>query len=475
MNLSQFMLALRARKKAFALVLIAVVVAAISISLVVPKRYVATTTLMVDVRDEQSLGTGPRGMTARERTGYIQTQVDLLQSGRVAAKVAKDLKLAQAPGMREDFEAATGGVGNIDDWIAANLLEKLKVDVSASNVLTVTFASSDARKAADVANGFAKAYMETALALRTEPTREAAEWFEEQLKGLRAEVTKAQTKITQYQKAKGILYVEERSDVEAARLSELSTQLLSARNATYDAQTRYKQAQEVLASGSPEALPELMSSPAIVAVRADLARAEGAFQTASADLGPNHPVYQRHEADVKALREKLTAEMKKVVNSLGNAAQQAQRREDELKNALAAQHKQLLAQKDYRIELSTLTRDVESTQRAYDAAMTRLVSNKLESRAKQTNVAVLTPAIEPIQPTFPRMGLISGLALVVGLLLATAVVFMLESLDRRVRSRADLESRLAVPMLGRLSKWQPTGGRLLPAPVRANRALPHPW
>jgi hypothetical protein len=55
------------------------------------------------------------------------------------------------------------------------------------------------------------------------------------------------------------------------------------------------------------------------------------------------------------------------------------------------------------------------------------------------------------------------------------MVYALETLDRRVRSRYDLESRLAVPSLGRLSRWQPTGGRLLPAPSRATRALPHPW
>lgn len=472
MNLSQFILALRARRKAFVLVLIATVVAAVGMALVVPKRYTATTTVLVDMRDEQSLGAGTRVMTARERTGYIQTQVDLLQSGRVAGQVAKDLKLAQQPGMREAFESDTGGAGNIDDWIAANLLEKLKVDVSGSNVITVMFSSSDPRRAAEVANGFAKAYIETALLLRTGPTRDAAEWFNEQLKALRAQVNQSQAKLTAYQKEKGITYVDERADVEAARFAEISTQLLSARNATYEAQARHRQAQEVLNSGTPDAFPELMSSPAIAAVRADLARAEGAFQAASADLGPNHPVYRRHEGEVQALRQKLSAEMKKSVAAFGNAAQQAQRREEELKKALAAQHQRVLTQKDYRVEMATLTRDVESTQRAYDAALTRLVSNQVDSRANQTNVAVLTPAIEPLEPVFPRVGLISALSVVIGVLLAGGIVFMLETLDRRVRSRADLESRLAVPTLGRLSRWQPAAGRLLPAPVRA---LPNPW
>jgi len=210
-------------------------------------------------------------------------------------------------------------------------------------------------------------------------------------------------------------------------------------------------------------------------VRADLARAESAFQVASADLGPNHPVYHRLRGEVEALRGKLNGEMRKVVAALGNAARAAQRREDELKNALAEQQKRVQAQKDYRIELATLTRDVESHQRTYEAALARMVSNQVDSRARQTDVAVLTPAVEPVQPAFPRPNLIAALAVVLGAMLAAAVVFLLETLDRRVRSRSDLELRLAVPTLGRLSRWQPTGGRLLPAPSRASRALPHPW
>jgi uncharacterized protein involved in exopolysaccharide biosynthesis len=163
------------------------------------------------------------------------------------------------------------------------------------------------------------------------------------------------------------------------------------------------------------------------------------------------------------------------VASLGNAAQAAQRRELELKNALAAQSQRVQAMKDARVELAIMSRDVEQAQRAYDTVLTRYMTNNIESKAKMTNAALLTPAVEPVTPSQPKVGLISALAVVIGLLLAAAVVYVLETIDRRVRSRADLESRLAVPSLGRLSRWQPAGGRLLPAPARANRALPHPW
>jgi chain length determinant protein EpsF len=476
MNISQFLLALRARRKAFVLALVATIATAFAVALIVPKKYVSEATVIVDVRDEQALTPARLALSTRERASYIATQIELLQSGRVATQVARDLKLAQSPVMRAAFEQDTGGVGAIEAWIGAQLLDKLKVANTASNLITVSYSSSNPKYAAEVANGFVKAYLSVSLQLRTEPTREAAEWFEGQLKGLQANVSQAQSKLAAYQKAKGIVSVEERLDVEFIRLSELSTLLVGARNASYEAQARHKQASDLVQSGgSPDLLPDVMSSPAIAAVKSDLARAESLLQTSSSDLGPNHPVRQRHAAEVQALREKLGSEMKKVVAGLGNMVQQSARREQELRAAVEAQQARIMQTKDARVELAALTRDVDYAQRSHESVLARYMTTQIESRAKQADVALLTPAIEPAKPAHPNIPLIAGLSVLLGLMLATMMVYALEMLDRRVRSRSDLESRLAVPSLGRLSRWQPTGGRLLPAPSGAARALPHPW
>jgi polysaccharide biosynthesis transport protein len=489
MDFSQFILALRARRKAFLLVFGAVVFSALAIALVMPRTYVSSTTVLLDARDEQQLAPGTR-MTARAMAGYIQTQADLIMSTRVAKRVARDLKYTQMPEVKAQYERETGGLGTIEDWAAGSLLKRVKVDSAGGGIMTITYSDSKPKLAAEVANGFARAYVDTALELRTEPTREAAAWFEEQLKGLRTNVAQAQQKLTSYQKEKGILYTDERTDVEAVRLAELSSQLMAARNATYEAQSRYKHAAEFLGGGSSAAgsnspaiaadqLPEVMASPAVQAVKAALVAAEQRLETSTADLGPNHPAYQRNLAEVQGLRERLSSEMKKVVAGLSNGAVATRKREEELKNAYQAQQDRLLNMRDARVELAVMVRDVENAQRTYDSALTRWLTNKVDSRANMTNIAVLTAAVEPLEPKSPKVGMITGLALVIGLLLAGIVVFMLETLDRRVRSRADLESRLAVPAIGRLSKWQPTMGRLLPAPsfsgARPARALPHPW
>jgi len=474
MNFNEFLIALRARRKAFVITLAAVICAAIAVALVVPKKYVATSTLMLDARDEQSMSPATRG-TLRDRN-YLTTQVDLIRSGRVAGQVARELKLAQKPGMRDAWEKATGGSIAIEDWIAGNLVEKVRVDIPGSNILTIQYSSSDPKAAAAVANGFAKAYQDTVLQLRTEPTREAAEWFEGQLKTMRVQLAQSQSRMAGYQKAKGITSADERTDIEVARLDTLSGQYSTARNATYDAVSRHKQATELLASGvAIEALPEVLSNAYINGLKVDLNRVEQRLDQESTVLGENHPQYQRTVAEIQSLKDKISAEVKKLVAGLGNAVAQSRKREEELKNALAAQNERVIAMKDARIELASMSRDVDNAQRSYDAVLARYMTNKIESSAKSTNVALLTPAIEPLEPAQPKLGLISGLAVLIGTMLAAAVVFVLESMDRRVRTRADLETRLAVPSLGRLSRWQPTGGRLLPAPMSSARALPHPW
>jgi uncharacterized protein involved in exopolysaccharide biosynthesis len=168
-----------------------------------------------------------------------------------------------------------------------------------------------------------------------------------------------------------------------------------------------------------------------------------------------------------------------VIAGLGNAAEQSRKREADLKAAYDAQQERIMTMKDTRVELAVLTRDVDNAQRTYDGALGRFTQMKMESRVRQTNLAMLTPAVEPVKPAQPKVGMIIALAVILGGLLAAGVVYLLEMIDRRVRSRSDLESKLALPTLGRLSKWQPTGGRLLPAPsfsgARAVRALPHPW
>jgi succinoglycan biosynthesis transport protein ExoP len=101
MNLSQFLSILRTRRRAAVLIFLLTVGTAIGVSLVQTKQYTATATVVVD----QSL---PDPIAAARYSGnpspaFMATQVDVLNSDRVAQHVVRKLGLAQEPGAREDW------------------------------------------------------------------------------------------------------------------------------------------------------------------------------------------------------------------------------------------------------------------------------------------------------------------------------------------------------------------------------------
>jgi chain length determinant protein EpsF len=466
MNLHQFLLALRGRLWVFLSLLLATVGAAVLVTLLMPKTYEATVSLLLDNRDEQSLsGTMP---SVRERIGFMQTQMDIIQSPRVARRVVDDLRLAEGPAVQQAFAKAKQN-GSVEDWVASGLLAGLKVNNSQSSVVQLIYADRDPRFAATVANAFAKAYMETTLSLRVDPTRQAATWFDEQLKGLRSDLENAQNKLAAFQKEKGIVATDERLDVEQARLTELSTQALQAQNLTFEAQSRSGLANK---STSPQELPEVLGNPLVQALKTELLRAESKLQELSTRLGPNHPQYQQQASEIAALRSRLNGEVSRVVAGVRNLTAQNQARSAALQAALDAQRKRVLETRDARNQAFILARDVDTAQKAYEAAQARQLVNKVDAGARQTNVTVLNPAVEPSAPTKPKKALNILLGLAVGLMLGVAAVFLLELLDRRVRSVEDLEEGLDAPLLGTLQPWHPS--RLLGAGTNGPRALPSP-
>jgi len=475
MNLYLFLSALRARFGVFAFLLFVTVAAATAVSFLMTKSYTATLALLVDAKDQQSLNNDMRQLVnSEQKISYLETQTDIITSDRVARKVVQDPRIAQSPVAEKAVQKETQKGGSAEDKLIESLLKELKVDKSQSSVIRVSFTSSDPRFSADVANAFAKAYIDTMLELRVEPTRDAAAWFDEQLKTLRAHLEDAQTKLTDYHQKRGIVSADERVDDESTRLVILSDQVARAQEQTFQWKSREQQGHEFLErGGSPDKLPDILDNQFIQRLKENLLHGEAKLQELGTHYGPNYPQYQRQVAENQSLREKLDAEMKKVVAGIESSARQSRQREADSRKAMAAQRVRVLDLKEGRNELTVLRRNVESAERAYDTAMQRFVESQIDSRASQTNVTVLNPAVAPSKHSRPKITLNIALAIVVGTMLGIGVVMLMELFDRRVRSRSDLY--LDVPLLAVVNAWQPAGGGRLLGRSDGNRhALPKP-
>jgi len=465
-NAALFWSALRARRGVFLAVLAVTVVVATAASLVLPKSYRATASLVVDRPNEQSIDQAFNALVSpNERLGYIQTQVDVIESGKVARRVVAEHDLAARPEVQEEFAERGEEHGSIEEWLAQGLLQGLEVETSQSSVVDVSFVDATPSGAAEMANGFAKAYMDTTLELQVEPARRAAAWFDDQLQTLRADLARAQSKLNDYQRSHGILSAEGDLDIEQKHLADLAGQLLRAQEQTMILQGREGQARSAANVESLlEQLPEVEASEQIARLKGDLLAGEARLEMLATQYGSNYPEYRRQLAENTSRRARIAAEMAKIVGSVEAQRRESERREVEIEHAIEAQRARLLESEEGRDELAILAGDVKTAQSAYETAMQRYVVTQVDGRASQTNVALLSAAAVPTQVYRPNLRLNVALSLVVGVLLGIGMVIAMELADRRVRTIADLDWGAEVPLLGTLGSWRPPVPLGLPAP-----------
>ena len=457
MTLQQFLLILRARYRVALLAFALTVATTVVVSLVLPKQYTAGAAVVVDVKSpDQVTGMVLQGMMA---PGYMATQIDIINSDRVAKAVVKMLKMEQSPVIQAQWQEDTQGKGQLVDWLA-NLLQK-KLDVKPSresNVININYTGTDPDFAAAVANAFAQAYMDVNLDLRLGPARQYAAFFEEQTKTAREKLELAQKALSTYQQENGITSADERMDFETAKLNETSSQLTGVQGQTTDSQSKRQNAR-------PDTIAEVIQSPLINSLKADVARAEAKLNESNVNLGKNHPQTQRTESELATLRAQLESETRKITSSVETTYQVGKQREQQLQGALASQKARVLILNKQRDELNVLRRDIESAQRSFEVVSQRASQTNIESQTNQTNIAVLNPATAPADPSKPKVLLNILVSIFLGTLLGVGLALMLELTNRRVRSAEDLVEALEIPLLGAISsaagmlKRLPSGAR----------------
>ena len=460
MTLEQLVLIGLSRRRVAISVFLTVVTLAAGFTFTAAKQYTATASVVVDAKTDPIAGPG---YAMQPSPGYMATQVDIVASERVANRVVRVLKLNEVPEFRSQWEASTGGRGSLVAWLSGNLRRGLSVFPSReSSVINISFQWPDAKAAAQLANAFAAAYIETSVELKVEPARQYAKWFDDRSRELRADLERKQKRLADFQRTNEIVATDERINIETLRLAELSSQALAVQVQRQDSQSRQAQAK-----GNNETLPEILSNPLIAGFKGDLARAEARREDIVTRLGKNHPDYQTSAAEITSLRERIIEESGRIVASLKGTAEFNALREGDIGSVLEAQKRRVYELRDQLDAATVLQNDVVTAQRILDAVTERLAQSNLEGQTQQTNIVLLTPAVEPLVQSSPRILRNLVLALLLGGMLAAAAAVGMEMRDRRVRSGQELLDLLGVPVIGSVVSSQvkarkQTLSRLLP-------------
>ena len=500
MNIVSFMAALRSRAGLALGVLLLTVAAALGASLMMPRNFVATATVIVDQGRPDPLAASSGWQP--QMTGALSTQMDIIQSERVAVEVVRRLALHLDPVMVEAWQksnepgilsfafepepepaaapataaaavpglAVTGAVAAptpLEAWIAERLLAALDVKPARdSDVLSIHVRSTSPQRAAAVANAFAQVYLEMSVRLKADQARRYAGFFEGRVRDARQQLEQSHARLSTFQRARGVVVGDDRLDIESARLNELSTQLTLVQVAMAESGGRQTQSQ----GASADRMQEVSGHPAVLALRSDLNRAEARMQELNARLGDNHPQVLEASGQVALLRSRLETETRRVAGGATVSNSINRQREGEARAALESQRQRVLNLKSVRDEGLVLAREVDSAQRSYDSLMTRLQQTSMESLATQGQAHLLSAAQVPVKSVTAGWPVRTGLALGLGLVLALGAVALVERVDARARLPMATSQWLGVPLLGVLPGPKQRGDF---APNKS--ALVQPW
>ncbi|MCL2644076.1 MAG: chain length determinant protein EpsF [Betaproteobacteria bacterium] len=443
MTFQQFLLILKARRWVIVAILASVVLLTLTVSLLMPKQYTATATLVVDMKVTDPLLGVPQALQ-----GYLATQIDIIGSERVALRVVALTGMDRVGEYRELWRAETGGGGGDSGfrvWLAALLKKRLDVRPSTtreSNIINISYQAPNPAFAAAIVNAFAQAYIETNLELKVNPARQYKDWFDRQTKEVREDLEAAQRKLSAYEQEHGILSGDGRFDVENMRLAELNSQLSMAQGQHAEGSARHSQV------GSAETLPEVLANPVVASLRTELARLETDRGQLSERLGENHPMMRELNEKIAEQRLRVATETQRVASSLGTTSRISTARIKEITEAIERQQARVLELKKHRDQFAVFQRDIENAQKAYDLVTQRLAQTNLESQTQQTNISVLTPATPPTGHSSPKIVLNTIISVFLGILLGTGVALLLELSDQRVRGSEDLVQNMGIPLLG---------------------------
>lgn len=438
MSFSQFFLILRARILVLLTVLITVIVAVWFVTKSMPKQYVTSTAMVVDAKKPDPIVGG----MVRTSDSFTNTQVSIINSKRTALKVVEMLGLEQDEAFLERWRKQTKEKIPYLDWVTSDILSGLAVDGSRiTDIMTIRYTGTDKELVTRLSDAFAEAYIKVSLELKIGPAKLYTEFFQEQADLARERLEVAQNALTDYMNENGITSTDSRMDFENQKLTAISGQLTDTQGAL--ALMKGQISDKDIATN-----PEVLQNQLVNTLKAQIAQLEGKLKESRTVYGWKHPQTVAINAEYSNLKKQLKEATDKIISSIRSNYQINKEKERHLKRALEKQKQRVLQLNNQWDRIALLVRDVQTAQQALDALNLKLTQTDLESQSGQTNASILTYATVPQKHSKPNMGMNLFLGGFIGMMLGVALSFLVEFINRRVRSPEDLKINLDIPVIG---------------------------
>lgn len=434
-------------------------VAGFAAYLVLPPRYQATTTILVEPQDI------PKSYVESTVTLEIEQRLNTVQE-RVTSHSNLSQLVQLVGAERLDPSGELGDA--LLDAIRSQLKVQLRISQSGNTapVFDIAFTHADPNVAADVVRDLTARFIEENLKDRAQQATATSEFLDKELQRLREDVSKQEAQIRQFRMEKmGALPSQLESNLRS--LDRLNIELASNLEAQETGAQRLallRQQRAGLRGGSSSA-PSTLSS-VLTAARRELLQAQRVYTD-------EHPNVKRLKEEVA----RLEAELKRGGKRSGAAARDfdpAQMALDSDTTAASleldgrrrqeARIRQEIEQLQGRVEETPqreqeeleLTRDYENLMETYRSLLTKKyeasLARNLEQAQKGERFKVLRPVSVPSQPSWPDLRILLPAGLAAGLFLVGLLVGIDEFRHPAFRSVERLTRTLGLPVFASIPR-----------------------
>ncbi|MGE8125775.1 GumC family protein [Methylobacterium sp. NPDC080182] len=433
------------------LFMVAVAVALLGL---IPPRYTSSIQILVDPSDLRVVenDVNARQPQADSGVSIAESQVRVIQSDSVLRRVITKLHLDQddefvlPDGNNPTLTWIKGALGMLpppasrDPVFTAldTLQNRLTVRrAERTFVIDVSVQSRDPEKAARIANAVGDAYFAEEAAARTETARRASDALAGRLNSLKRDVEQAESAVVRYREDHKLVAASGRLLTDQ-QLGDLNQQLVTASIKTAEAKSRLEQARRMRSSDPSTALPEMLQSLEMQALRQQYATLSRNTAELATRLGERHPAMAEQYAQQRDLQRLIQREKERIIETTQKDYDRAAASEAAIRANLDRVKNETASSDRAYVGLRELERTLDARRGIYEAYLKRAREASEQERLNTTNVRIISAAVPARQRTFPPSPkIVLPVALVLGLLLGGGIALMLGAdSDRRRKLRA---------------------------------------
>ena len=373
---------------------------------------------------------------------FLQTQIQVLRSERLAWQTIEQLHLASHLGGAPADEGATQQSEKRKVQLIGAFITRLKVEqVPRTRMLSVSFEDSDPQLAARVTTSLVNSYLEYNFREKDEAIRRSG-WLEQQVESLKTNVEESEEALVNYEQQNQIANTGDKQNVLEQMLADASRDLTSAESERIQKESLYRQ---VLAGRAQ--LASLVHDDLLEKLEEKAADLKQQYTQTDAQYGPNFPDVKRLQLQINDNRDQIHSEQERIINRMSNDFNEAYSRE-RMATALVAQKKDEVGKlNQLLVRDNTLRHEFETNQQLYDSLLQRLKDATVSAALRSTNIHLVDGALPPNTPVRPNKFSNIVTALWVGLVIGLIAAFAQEALDSSIKTAEEAEGVMLAPAL----------------------------